>query len=93
MTSEMIIFTITAGGLMIVEGLLIIKVIGLTKTIQKMNNNIDNTQKLILDKIRAVVDLFLKAQTIDFNKFKSGSMEFHAGKTNINVKVKQNDRK
>jgi len=85
--NETIIFTITAGGLMLVEGLLIFKVIGLTKTIQKMNNNIDKTQQFLLDKIKSVVNLFLKVQT--FDKFKSGSVDINSAKTNINVRVKK----
>ena len=90
---EQIIFTITAGGLMLVEILLIFKVHRLTKVIQHMNENIDQTQEFILSKIRAVVDLFLKAKGFDFDKFKGGSAEFSTGKTKINLKVKKQNGK
>lgn len=90
MNLETIVFICAVIGLIIVEISLIITLHMLRKEVKKLNGNMNEYFGKMMDKIKAMVDLFLKAQ---LNKFSGGELQIKSGNTSADLRLEMGEKK
>ena len=92
MNIELVTWLYICVGVIIVgtEITLIITLNMLRKEVKRLNGNMNEYFGKMMDKIKAMVDLFLKAQ---LNKFSGGEIQFNSGNVNADLKLTMKDDK